>query len=156
MCYYTDFVLVNIYAPNTELEQVMFFKRVANALRTPNYESTANIVVGGDFNCCMTDFDTDGGNYKPKKKSISFMESFLDEFDLVDVWRVMNPKTKKFTRCTYSPLVQRRLDYFFISCPLQSAVTEADIKSAPVRFLFILIHFLKEVEGHFIGALTQV
>ena len=73
-----DFVLVNIYAPNTEHEQVMFFKHVANALRTLNYESTANIVVGGDFNCCMTDFDTDGGNYKPKKKSISFMESFLD------------------------------------------------------------------------------
>ena len=43
----------------------------------------------------------------------------------------MYPNTQKFTWRTYSPLVQRRLDYFFISCPLQSAVTEADIKSAP-------------------------
>ena len=67
-----DFVLVNIYAPNTEPEQVLFLKHVANTLKSLNYESTANIVVGGDFNCCMTDFDTDGGNYKPKKKSISF------------------------------------------------------------------------------------
>ena len=88
-----DFVLVNIYAPNTEPEQVMFFKHVANALKSLNYESTANIVVGGDFNCCMTDFDTEGGNYKPKNKSISFMESFWDEFDLYlyrDVWTIIS------------------------------------------------------------------
>ena len=97
----------------------------------------------------MTDFDTDGGNYKPKNKSISFMESFLDEFDLIDVWRVMNPNTQKFTWRTYSPLVQRRVDYYFLSCPLQSAVTIVVFTPHVPMYFWLNRHNFKDIKLKF-------
>lgn len=36
-------------------------------------------------------------------------------YDIVDIWRIRNPDRKKFTWRQKSPIIQRRLDYWFIS-----------------------------------------
>ena len=52
------------------------------------------------------------------------------ECDLVDIWRVRNPDSKKFTWRQKNPIIQRRLDYWLISDSLQDDVVKSDIVTA--------------------------
>lgn len=52
------------------------------------------------------------------------------EHVLVDVWRVHNPESENFTWRQKNPLIQRRLDYCFISDSLQDDVVKTDIITA--------------------------
>ena len=49
------------------------------------------------------------------------------EMELIDIWRLRNPFSKKYTWRTRNPLVQRRLDYFIIANKLQNVVAKTDI-----------------------------
>ena len=70
--------------------------------------------------------DFSGGN-TTLKESVKFLEDLLIQYDLVDIWRVRNPKTKKFTWHQRKAIIQRRLDYWFISDLLQDDVAKIDI-----------------------------
>ena len=61
------------------------------------------------------------------KESVKALEDLLIQYDLVDIWRVRNPKSKKFTWHQIKPIVQRRLDYWFISDLLQDDIAKIDI-----------------------------
>lgn len=52
-------VLLNIYAPNYQTQQVLFFKRLQQHLEPFADE---HIAVGDDFNCALTEKDKKGGN----------------------------------------------------------------------------------------------
>ena len=87
------------------------------------------IVLTGDFNCL---FDTSLESYrrKPtlKKKSIGKFIELKEKFDLCDIWRIRNPKTKRFTfrqKHVFSS-IQRRLDYIYISNSMQVSVKNTD------------------------------
>ena len=71
-----------------------------------------------------------GGNYKPKVKSISLLETIMEELNICDIWRVRNPDSTRYTWKTLNLLVQRRLDFFLISNDLQIHIGKADIKPA--------------------------
>ena len=64
----TRIVLVNIYAPNDQTQQVQFFKRLQQHLEPLADEQ---IVVGGDFNCALTEKDKKGGHPVSKKPRLS-------------------------------------------------------------------------------------
>ena len=49
------------------------------------------------------------------------------ENDLVDIWRIRNPDNKKFTWRPKNPIIQRRLDYWFIRDILQEDVVKSEI-----------------------------
>ena len=49
------------------------------------------------------------------------------ENDLVDIWRIRNPDNKNFTWRQKNPIIQRRLDYWFISDMLQEDVVKSEI-----------------------------
>ena len=49
------------------------------------------------------------------------------ENDLVDIWRIRNPDDKNFTWRQKNPIIQRRLDYWFISDMLQEDVVKSEI-----------------------------
>ena len=49
------------------------------------------------------------------------------ENDLMDIWRIRNPDNKKFTWRHKNPLIQRRLDYWFIGDMLQEDVVKSEI-----------------------------
>ena len=51
-------------------------------------------------------------------------------YDLVDIWRIRNPNSKKFSWRQKNPIVQRRLDYWLISDLLQDDVVKVDIVTA--------------------------
>ena len=106
----SPFVLTNVYASNITEEQVDFFHNIEQ-LESLDFDPDSNIVIGGDFNVTFTtDLDCSGG--KPiVKKSVKALEELKLNHDLVDIWRIRNPNTKKFTWRQKTPFVQRRLDF---------------------------------------------
>ena len=58
-----------------------------------------------------------GENPCLKKKSIAKLIQIKKKFNLCDMWRIRNPKIKRFTfrQQHISGFIQRRLDYFFVS-----------------------------------------
>ena len=56
----------------------------------------------------------------------------MEEYDLCDIWRVKNPLEKSFTfrQNHFSGIINRRLDYIFISNKLQQSSNKAIILPA--------------------------
>ncbi len=77
-----------------------------------NFENE-NIIIGGDF--------LYGPRFRLKKKfskdtNPSYRQeivALLESFNLADVWRILNPNTRRYT--WHSRGKSPRLDYFFIS-----------------------------------------
>ena len=87
-------------------------------------------IIFGDFNFIWeTELDSDGGNTKLKYSFIAALQSPADSCDMIDIWRCRNPNSIRFTFRQPTALIQRRLDYIFISNTMQEAV-EIDIISA--------------------------
>ena len=124
----TPFLLINIYAPNKTSNQSSFFLALPELISVEELrESNYKFLIGGDFNVALQpSLDCSGGN-TTLKESVKFLEDLLIQYDLVDIWRVRNPKTKKFTWHQRKPIIQRRLDYWFISDLLQDDVAKIDI-----------------------------
>ena len=49
------------------------------------------------------------------------------EEDLADIWRIRNPKQRRFTRPEKSPIIQGRLDFWLVNDTLQDDVESVDI-----------------------------
>ena len=73
-------VLVNIYAPNDVNQQVSFFKELQEQLREFSEEA---IIIGGDFNCTLSEIDKKGGNPNPRRQRvIEEINNLCDLYDL--------------------------------------------------------------------------
>ena len=60
-------------------------------------------------------------------KSKDEVETIREDFELADIWRVLNPEATRFTWRRENPEIQCRLDFFLISLSLCPEITEADI-----------------------------
>ena len=80
-----DLCEVNLYAPNDQNKQVNFFDKIIDPI---GRSSTNNTLLGGDFNCPLTEVDKVGGRDKLHiKRTIQVIQELCNSFDLVDVWR---------------------------------------------------------------------
>ena len=122
----TNFVLVNICNPNTEAEKVKTLLDLGQMLETIKGLSDKHVVLAGDFNFFFDTSLAHGGKLTLKKKSIA---KIIKRFDLCDIWRIRNSKTERYTfRQKYvSGLIQRRLDYFYISNSMQVPFKNTDV-----------------------------
>ena len=127
----SNFLFVNVYAPNKVQEQCLFFNNLNKIIE--NFvvdKEQKKIVIGGDFNIALdSDLDCSGGN-PSKKDSVKNIQDLCLDYDLVDIWRIRNPETKRFTWRQKNPLVQRRLDYWLISDVCQEDIEKSDIISS--------------------------
>ena len=126
----TNFVLVNIYNPNTKTEQVATFHDPDKMLETIKDLYDKHIILAGDFNFFFeTSLDSYGGKPTLKKKSIAKFIELKKKFDLCDTWGIRNPKNKRvtFRQKHVSGLTQRRLDSFYISNSIQVSVKNNDV-----------------------------
>ena len=120
-------MLVNVYAPNKTPDQCSFFDKLNNNIEEYVANTESRLIVGGDFNVLLNpDFDCSGGN-SSRKDSVKNIQDLCLDFDLVDIWRVRNPQTKRFTWRQKSPFIQRRLDYWLISDCCQEDIEKSDI-----------------------------
>ena len=93
-----------------------------------------NIIIGGDFNCALTQFDKKGGkfnNVTRKPLVINEIKRLCELYDLCDIWRFLSPDAYKFTWRDKSFKVQCRLDYFVISNELNGLISDCQIVFAP-------------------------
>ena len=122
-------ILVNIYAPNDLNQQSKFFRSLHHQLQDFSQE---NIIIGGDFNCALSDKDKKGGNTVAQKASvIKEIKELCTSYSLVDVWRQLNPLLKSYTWRNKSHKIQCRLDFFLILEELTNLDATCKIFHAP-------------------------
>ena len=122
----------NFYFPtrDKENEQLDFLENMEKSISdlwTPEY----TLVLGGDFNLIMNkNLDYMGLNTPAKTKFNDNFEDFLIRYDLEDIWRKKYPNDKQFTFKRKHPVVQTRLDYWFITRNLEKLVDSCNILSS--------------------------
>ena len=79
-----------------------------------------------------TSIETQGGDLILKRKSLAKLTEIKETLDFSDIWRVRNPKSKRFTfhQNHVSGRIQSRLDYFLISNFLQGTAIKTDVLSS--------------------------
>ena len=128
-----NYLLINLYNANTETEQLKTLNILSILLEQIQNIGEKRIILGGDFNFYFNEkLETSGGSPLLKKHSISKFLEIKESLSLCDLWRVRNPKMKTFTfrQRHFSGLIQRRLDYLFISQKLQESVKKIKILSS--------------------------
>ena len=117
--------LVNVYAPNED--DVTFFQEVLQKTEELQPES---IVMVGDFNTIMKieDKKCSLSNKPGHPKCTLFLNEMLQKLNMVDIWRLRNPRVNRFTWFKSSPrIMMERIDFVLMSCNLTSFVIDADI-----------------------------
>jgi exodeoxyribonuclease-3 len=123
-------MLLNIYAPCVENEQIEFYETI-QALIRDEMETECALLAGGDTNLILDPYkDRKGGNFHGSKMYHTVKELFnsiVDEWNLCDIYRRKNPDIKRFTWRQKSPPIHSRLDMWLVSEFLQDYCTEIDI-----------------------------
>ena len=83
----------NIYAPNKEKEQILFFEGV-NKFLEQNVPIGSNLILGGDWNLIRTLQDKAGGVARLRQAPLNSLETLIAEHELIDIWRVRNENEK--------------------------------------------------------------
>ena len=115
-----NYFLINLYGLNKDAEAVGFYQDLSTTLQGVDLDS--------DLNCPLDPtLDKNGGIPISRQHVINSSESFQNEFSLHDIWRVKNPKTRRYTWCKSSPFIFCRLNYWLILDNLNDLVTQVDI-----------------------------
>lgn len=123
-----NFVLANIYAPNKPHEKGNFFEKILNVFETMDVTLTERLIIGGDWNCIQDiNRDKKGGNKNITETIPKQLSELMSHYNLIDIWRLLNPKVDRYTFRQKTPLIQTRLDYFLISNNLQDFIVNTNI-----------------------------
>ena len=117
--------LINVYGPNKDNPE--FFQDLFQNLELYDNEE---IIMGGDFNCILdSELDRRGENDQSNTESRKVLATWMDEMDVIDIWRLHHPLERKFTWLRYKPkLVMRRLDFFLVSYSLIELIDKSEIR----------------------------
>lgn len=126
----SEFVITNLYAPNSEDGRLLFVRQLKNIMEN-KIRPTHNMMICGYFNHIMNpQMDRKGGimrEFQKCKDTTSCIDDIADRFDLGDIWRKRNLFELRFTWRGTNPKVYSRLDYWYISNNLYDSIEEADI-----------------------------
>ena len=113
-------------------------------------DSYKYVFFTGDFNCFLnSNLEASDINPALKKKSISKIIQLLEKYDLIDIWRIRNPFSKRFTfrKNHFSGYIPRHLDYIFVSNTLQESLQQTSIlPSFCIDHFSILVSYNKLTE----------
>ena len=108
-------MLINIYNVNTKSEQLHTLNDLINILQTFEDIQDKSVVLVGDCNVIFYPFlDLEGSKPVIKKRAIAKLVQITENLDLCDIWRICNPKRKRFffRQHHYTGFIQGRLDFF--------------------------------------------
>ena len=116
--------LTNVYGPNTD-SATFFISLIENIEKIEN----DNRIIGGDFNFVLDiEIDKKGGINKTNVHAQTVVQTYIEETELVDIWRFHHPEKKQYTWNRKKPsIVQCRLDFFLCSFGLVDSVKKSNI-----------------------------
>lgn len=91
-----DFVLINPYAPNCD--DPLFFEDIFKMLQEKKLQDR-NLIMTGDYNTVL-EVDLDRKVIQTKNyhsKACYAISGLMSSLDLVDIWRMQNPKLIRYT-----------------------------------------------------------
>ena len=119
------FLVINVYGPNNDNPE--FFKDLC--INIGKLDSM-NLVLIGDYNLVMDpSIDRIGGKrYSPK--AFEIIKCFIEEYELVDIWRVQNPDIKRYSwtrKKTHSnEILGCRIDFALMSPGMANNTVNSD------------------------------
>lgn len=136
----TPVTIASVYGPNTD--DPVFFQNLFSSISTL---SDCPIIIAGDFNTVL-DPTMDRSDLSKNKRiwqSTKTIKQFMNDFGLVDSWRLQHPDSKDYS--FFSPVHHSysRIDYFLTSNSIMSNITNSTIHPivisdhAPVTFKWI-------------------
>ena len=120
-----DLTICNIYAPNKDVSE--FFQVNMGNMKTADHVER---IVVGDFNCVM-DVKLDRlGSLNNHHQSAKMLHNLVETLDLCDIFRLLNPQSKRYTWLKTNPYKHfARLDFYLISNSLCNRI--ADVEHLP-------------------------
>ena len=123
-----SFALLNVYAPTQDNTDEHI--KLIDSFRAELETLSEKLVIGGDMNLYLDpNLDKDVPQSKVGKAAFE-LKNVLNDYEYVDIWRILNPDTKRYTWCRKRPLVQSRLDYWFIPREMIYNISSCSIKPA--------------------------
>ena len=120
------FQILTIYGPNptTVSESEDFFEYIDQFS-----DQTVPCLLLGDFNMVQNlDLDRCGGNPRPLHTyGIQNLEKFLNDKNLCDIWRTLNPQKSRFTWHNFFYGIKSRLDRIYIPADWDTRVNKCRI-----------------------------
>ena len=114
-----------------------FFQNVNKSIENLVVDKEHKIFIGGDFNVALnSELDCSGGN-PSKKDSTKNISDLCSDFDLVDIWRIRNPETKRFTWSRLEDLISENNELI-----TKHKLRELDISPLDAFRLFCVIDAL--------------
>ena len=133
------YVIIKCYGNNDQQGYLETLSVSGSLLDKINFKLDTNIILGGDFNVISDTFrDADGGSLSLKTNSLNTFSTLLSDHDLCDIFRIRFPDIQRFSWRQKNTLIQRRLDYFFISNEIQEDVAFIDIVSSVASDYFVV------------------
>ena len=119
-----NIIIVNVYGPNSD--DCIFYENLFDELDNFNQYP---VLMGGDFNICLTNLDKQGGRpyNNSHKGSRNVLLENIDRLDMVDIWRNLNPNLKRYTWRQRGVNISCRLDYFLVSLSIANCVKKVEI-----------------------------
>lgn len=122
----TEYTLVNVYAPN--YDDPDFFIDVFSMITK---SGNTNIIMAGDFNLVLdVKCDRSGTNLHNHLKSCNVLKQLMEQCDLCDLRRELNPERNVYTWHDTNRSRSRqssRIDFFLVSNDLRGRVEECTI-----------------------------
>ena len=114
-CDESFFVLINIYNTNTEPDQLKTFTNLGKTFDCVGDIQNKNVIFGGDFNVIFDSFlEVQGGKPSLSKHTLAKTIQIKEKLNLDDIWKIGNPKTKRFTfRNIYNIIYSKEIRLFF-------------------------------------------
>ena len=116
--------LANVYGPNEDNSDfyIDFIEKIESIPQD-------NRIIGGDFNLVLEiNIDKKGGLKTTHMKSKCVLQSYMEETEMIDIWRFQNPEEKKYTWIRRNPsLILCRLDFFLVSYGLVQKIEKSFI-----------------------------
>lgn len=145
------FIILNVYGYNTSAENIQLFVDMEIRLqhwllKFPN----SYIVMGGDFNVILNPL-VDRWPHACTNTRNTYLKSFMDTFDLLDVWRVKFPDTVMFTWNNKDNTRLSRIDYWLVSNSINEQNISVNVFPCPLsdhKAISIYINIFPSDKGH--------
>ena len=127
-----EFTVMNTYFPTADKkkEQAEFLSEINNIIE----KNSAQTIWGGDMNTHLKPvLDKFKNQNATPSKTAQTINNMLEETNMMDVWRVLNPEISRYTwrNNAVTGLKQSRIDYWFVPTSLIYKTKQCNIKTAP-------------------------